>query len=573
MKKKRPAESKAKTAKDRGPHNRKLSKRWLWLFRLIAVSSPLIILLLAEVTFRVIPGLNQERDPYVNISPVSIFSRTKIGGQEYYNITHPLVVNGGNVHVLVKKPANTIRIFCVGSSACASWPHPVAETFSAYLEQALETAYPGKKIEVVNAAAHGFAAYRTRRVLDEVLQMEPDAVIVWEGNNEFLEDRNYDPPSAWVFFLTRHLRTVQWLQSAFASRTKMSGGDLKDAAHFFWAKTRQQSLRLRADPVQFAQVQEHFRISFEHMVSQSQRYRVPIVLCTVPVNLRDWLPTVSHNRLTGEKLQQWQKLYYQARRCLLEGKYHDGIQVMNQAIAMENEHAESYFWLGRLLEADGQKSAAWEAYSKARDLDYNPFRAISSFNDSIRVLAGKNQRQGVYLLDLENIFTGASQYAAPGFDLFLDYVHPTKPGNLLVARSVFDLITQDGVLKNKPVQGQFVYHDLPVGTNGEPYRDETDLNVQFPALGMATQSRQYEAVLRKTEALVQQINGHHLTGPEDPILANISSEDAERYRIFWKYLDVQRRVIMGLPVSDTELKEANRQVDDYYEKWFPLGKY
>lgn len=573
MKKKRPGASREKTAKDREPQSRKLSKGRLWLFRLIAVSFPFVILLLAEVAFRVIPGLNEDRDPYVNISPVSIFSRTTIAGQEYYNVTHPLIENGEDVHILVKKPANTIRIFCLGSSACASWPHPAAETFSAYLQQALETAYPGKKIEVVNAAGHGFAAYRTRRVLDEVLQMEPDAVIVWEGNNEFLEDRNYDPRGAWIFSLARHLRTFQWLHSVFVSRTKMSGDDLKDAAHFFWTKTRQQSLRLREDPVQFAQVQEHFRISFEHMVSQSQRYRVPIVLCTVPVNLRDWLPTVSHNRLNGEKLQQWQKLYYQARRCLLEGKYRDGIQVMNQAIAMENEHAESYFWLGRLLEADGQKAAAWEAFSKARDLDYNPFRAISSFNDSIRDLARENQRQGVYLLDLDNIFAGASQYAAPGFDLFLDYVHPTKPANLLVARNAFNLIIPDGVLKDKPVEDQFTYHDLLLGTNGEPYRDETDSTVQWQALEMATQNRQFETVVRKTEALVQQMNGHPLTGPNDSILANIPPEYAERYRIFWNYLGAQRRVIMGLPEGETELKEANHQVDEYYEKWFPLGKY
>lgn len=569
---KKPRDSKAKTTKDRVHQNSHLSRSRLWLFRLIAVSLPLIILLLAEIAFRVVPGLNEDRDPYVNISPVSVFSRTTIAGQEYYDITHPLIVNGGNVHILVKKPENTIRIFCLGSSACASWPHPPAETFSAYLQQALETAYPGKKIEVVNAAGHGFAAYRTRRVLDEVLQMQPDAVIVWEGNNEFLEDRNYDAPNAWVFFLERHLRTVQWLQSVFASRTQMNGAKLKDAAQFFWAKTRRQSLRLREDPVQFAQVQQHFRISFEHMVSQSQRYQVPIALCTVPVNLRDWLPTVSHQRLSGKKLQQWQKLYYRARRCLLEGKYPDGIQAMNQAIAMENEHAESYFWLGRLLEADGQKAAAWQAFSRARDLDYNPFRAISSFNDSIRVLAAQNQHQGVYLLDLDAIFAGASHYAAPGFDLFLDYVHPTRPGNLLVARNAFDLLISNGLLKDKPRENQFIYHDLP-GTNGEPYRDETDLNVQFPALGMAAQNRQYQTVIRETEVLVQQINGHHLTGPDDPVLATISPEDAERYRIFWNYLDVQRRVIMALPVSETEIQEANRRVDDYYEKWFPLGKY
>ena len=222
--------------KDREPHNDKLSRRRLWLFRLLAISFPFVVLLLAEIAFRVIPGLNEDRDPYVNISPVSIFSRTSFAGVEYYNITHKHIIGGNNVHILVKKPENTIRIFCLGSSACAGWPHPPTETFSAYLQQALEAAYPDKKIEVVSAAAHGFAAYRTRRVLDEVLQIEPDAVIVWEGNNEFLEDRNYDPPGAGLVSLVRHLRTFQWLQSTFASRNKMSGAHVEGEAQFFWKR-------------------------------------------------------------------------------------------------------------------------------------------------------------------------------------------------------------------------------------------------------------------------------------------------------------------------------------------------
>lgn len=59
-----------------------LSRRRLWLFRLVAVSFPLVVLLLAEVALRITPGLSEDRDPYVNISPVSVFSRTTIRGQE-----------------------------------------------------------------------------------------------------------------------------------------------------------------------------------------------------------------------------------------------------------------------------------------------------------------------------------------------------------------------------------------------------------------------------------------------------------------------------------------------------------
>jgi hypothetical protein len=284
LKSRPPQSKKNRHAKTGTPATLPLTPRRKWLFRFVAASLPFIFLLLAEIAFRIIPALNKDRDPYVNISPVSNFSRMVNGGKEYYNIVHRYVGGSRTDQILVKKPSNTIRIFCLGASACAGWPHPATETFSAYLQQALEKSYPGKNVEVINAAAHGFAAYRVRHVLDEVVQMEPDAIIVWSGNNEFLEDRNYDPPSAGIVFLARHLRTFQWLQSVFNNQTKMSGKDLKDVAQFFWKRTRQQSLRLRADPVQFAQVQQHYRISIEHMVRQSQRYQVPIVLCTVPVN-------------------------------------------------------------------------------------------------------------------------------------------------------------------------------------------------------------------------------------------------------------------------------------------------
>jgi hypothetical protein len=496
-----------------------------------------------------------------------------VDGKEYYNITHPSVINGADVHIPVKKPENTIRIFCLGSSACASWPHPPTETFSAYLQQSLAFAYPNKQIEVINAAAHGFAAYRTRRVLDEVLQMEPDAVIVWEGNNEFLEDRNYDPPNMPITFLSRHLRTIQWLNSKFRSPNKMSGKELNDVAHFFWTRTRQQSLKLRADPVQFAQVEEHFHLSMEHMVNESYRHHVPIVLCTVPVNLRGWLPAVSHNRLSGEQLQQWQKFYYEARRCLINHQYREGIQIMHRAIVLENEHAESYFWLGRLLEADGQKAAARDAYSKARDLDYNPFRALSGFNETIRTLAEQHEREGVHLLDLDNIFGHATQYAAPGFDMFLDYVHPTKMANLLVAESAFGLVISNSVLKAAPKKDQFTYHDLTYGTNGEPYRDETDFDSQSKELHVAIENHQYERVVRVTEILFQRRTGYRLTGSSDPILKSDSSETAMCYKAFWNYLEAERRLIMGEPASEAAFEEAKREVQEYYDKWYPLGRF
>ena len=535
----------AGTAAAPAPATPKITGRRAMYFRLAAISLPFVLLAMLEVFFRVFPGLYEDRDPYVNISPMSVFSHTNVGGEDYYSITHPSIMGGASVVFPVKKPANTMRIFCVGSSACAGWPHAREQTFSAYLQQALENAFPGKKFEVINAAAHGFAAYRTRRVFDEVVKMQPDAVLVWEGNNEFLEERNYDAPQTVFLSLARHLRTFQWLETMMPSRTKMSGGELKDAATIFFKKSRAEPVPMREDPVQYEQVQAHFRESFEHMVTEGQRYHVPVILCTCPVNLHDWYPTVSKNRLTGDALKEWEKLYYHARGCLDAGKIQEGIQTMNQAIAMEKEHAESYFWLGRLLEADGQRDAAWQAYSMARDKDYNPFRAISAFNDTVKELAKKNQNAGVYLVDLDQIFKASSKMAAPGFDLFLDYVHPTKNANLIVAENVYNFILQTGWLTDKPVVDRFTYHELPYGPHGEPYVESADLDLQVEEINLATVNRQIPTIVTKSAHLMEEKLGRAPTGPDDPEFSQVPTEFAERYRVCWNLEDIQRRLTRG----------------------------
>jgi hypothetical protein len=203
------------------------------------------------------------------------------------------------------------------------------------------------------------------------------------------------------------------------------------------------------------------------------------------------------------------------------------------------------------------------ALPKREDMGTNPLSPYA-----LQKLVGEQ-----YLLDLERLFADASKYAAPGFDLFLDYVHPTKPANLIVAQNAFDLLTHR-VLKNQPAIDRFSYRDLPIAPNKEPYRDETDLGMKTGEITLAVINRQYETIVSESEAVIQQASGHQLTGANDPFLENCRPpEFAERYRVFWNYVDVQRRMILGLPVSQKEQQEASRHVDQFYEKWYPLGRY
>jgi hypothetical protein len=63
-----------------------------------------------------------------------------------------------------QKNPGTFRVFCIGSSASAGWPHPATEIYSAQLQEALRRAYPSRRIEVINVSAHAYATYRQRMI-------------------------------------------------------------------------------------------------------------------------------------------------------------------------------------------------------------------------------------------------------------------------------------------------------------------------------------------------------------------------------------------------------------------------
>src|SRR5262245_9734958 len=94
------------------------------VFRLVAVALPCVALLAAELVARqVVP--DPANDPYLQLTaPASVFSEVVQDGRRYYQITHPQAYNSRNVRLPVEKPPGKYRIFCLGESACAGWPHP-----------------------------------------------------------------------------------------------------------------------------------------------------------------------------------------------------------------------------------------------------------------------------------------------------------------------------------------------------------------------------------------------------------------------------------------------------------------
>jgi hypothetical protein len=72
--------------------------------------------------------------------------------------------------------------------------------------------------------------------------------------------------------------------------------------------------------------------------------------------------------------------------------------------------------------------------------------------------------------------------------------------------------------------------------------------------------------------VVQSHLGHRPTGPDDPEFAKAPPQFVDEYRIVWRYLDVQRRMILNAGVSQQEQQDAKRQLEALYDREFPYGK-
>jgi tetratricopeptide (TPR) repeat protein len=536
-----------------------------WLILLVLASSPLV---LAELVVRR-AGLVVSDDPYLYLGRVpSFFAETTVDGKRAYKVISREVYRERNVTFTAEKTLGTVRIFCIGSSASAGWPHPAAEIYSAYLQEALQSAYPDRVIEVLNVSAHAYASYRNRLIFEEIIQHDPDLVVVYTGNNEFLEKRTYRTGSHWydpVVRVADHSVLFRWVRGSrigarlFPDNTLVAS-ERQHVVFEQWSKIEQVALDLRRDPAQLERVKEHYAYTLEAMVRRADRAQVPVVLLTLPVNLRDWRPNVSYLRPEMPDRSRWESRFRDGRAALLRADPDAAVTALREAVALAPEHADSHYFLGRAMEAAHKPAEAIEAYDRARDLDHNPFRAISAFNATLRDLAGRYRH--VHLVDADRAFRAATSPRAPGFDLFLDYVHPSQRGNLVLARGVFEAILRGGLIKAEPASTTF-RHGERSGPGQTPYDEHSDFPLQGLLVNLYVMMHQNEQALEKARYVAATPGAMAALTPRRVRLVKAVLD------IFPELVDSERRELLGPSMSAEQRQALEARVKAFYRSMYP----
>jgi len=352
-----------------------------------------------------------------------------------------------------KKALGTTRIFIVGSSAANGYPFKEEDGFSGYLRRSLDRFAPGK-FEVINAAGMSYGSHRVFDVLQDVILLDPDLVIVYAGNNEYVE-RNViagiTKKGGPIFDkiggvlgrtnLYRAVRLILYRVSPAVFQQSMKN-DLTDmrAGNFI-----NRGGLVRTTSVDL-EVLNNYKNNISAMRDLLATAGVKGIFCTVPSNVADWHPEMTLPKLANqEQAANWNKLQADVANNLdaqnNTGRDSSGenalllqeIDLLSRMLQIVPDHPMTHFVLGDALMRLGEYDRAYKEFVQAKDLDAVPIRELTSFNDALRTLiTDKGNKSEFALVDLEEVLGSEVRRGAPN-GIFLDYCHLTEEAHKFVA--------------------------------------------------------------------------------------------------------------------------------------------
>lgn len=405
----------------------------------------ILILLLLEFLFS-FAGLEKYDQEFMPRSSYPIFVPGKGEKSDYYVTSPHFGAYINSQSFLRKKPADLTRIFVVGGSAAYGFPYTEEYGFSGYLRRALDRAESGR-FEIINAAGMSFGSHRVLDVLKDVVLFEPDLVIIYSGNNEYVE-RNVlpeikAPPAA--------LEKIGALFNNTHTYRAVRLGLFKITPKVFQSRMKQDVTDIRSDPEVHrgnigrssqtdTEILANYRKNIATMKELLVRQGVKGIFCTLPVDIGGWIPDSGLPQFADEAAaERWLELQDLRDEAFKRGDIAQEAEYLRKILEITPGDPGMLFNYGKVLWSLGRHEAAYRELVKAKDFDFRPIRGLSSFNEAI--LAAVDEKNGVYLAGLEGLVK--EQYLqGQGKDIFLDYCHLTETGHKLVAEWLLPVLSK-----------------------------------------------------------------------------------------------------------------------------------
>jgi lysophospholipase L1-like esterase len=391
----------------------------LQVFRVILVLMPVIILAFIELLLR-IAGVGREiplfvQDPghenQLMINP-DIARRYFLDPAAAPGVQYPPFRK--------EKPGNAFRVVVQGASTVAGIPYKKGGAFPSMLEQRLRNSMPGKEIEVINTGITAVCSYTLLDLADDIIGIEPDAVIIYAGHNEYYgvlgigSSQRLGRFSGLIrFYLAMNrFKLVQLMRKAHAALAGRKTAEIisRPNSTLMERMVREREIPFGSDL--YARGVDQFRVNIGKLAGQYRKHGIPVFICTLVCNLKDLHPFLGE----GSPME---------------------------TDPVEPGNADDQFSLGWKYYLGGDFEQAGYHFSLARDYDMLRFRAPSAFNGIIREVA---REQEACLVDIEARFKANSLNGIIGNELITEHVHPNIQGYFLMADACYRALYESGIM-------------------------------------------------------------------------------------------------------------------------------
>ena len=281
--------------------------------------------------------------------------------------------------------------------------------FSRILNRRLSDTFPDKYIEVVNTAMSAVNSYTLVDFMDEILDQQPDAIIMYAGHNEYygalgvasMESLGRIPWVVNTYLKLKQFKIFIMVRDLVGTLRKAAGKTIHGAtkedptATLMARIVAEQKIPYKSEMYELGKKQ--FQNNLSAIFQKAGKAKVPVIVSELVSNIRDQAPFES------VKIDSFPT-------------------------------AEKAYEIARALDRQQDYADAHKAYTLAKDLDALRFRASEEFNDIIHQTADQFNAP---VVPMKSLFEKQSPQGLMGNNQFVEHLHPNVDGHFLLADAFY----------------------------------------------------------------------------------------------------------------------------------------
>jgi len=390
-------------------HKRKIKqtdKKYSAWFYFVMFLIPFLILIILETGLRFF-NYGKDYTVFVKISDQfeNLLFFNPVLPQKYFSSSLPIpsVIPDGFDKI---KKENTFRIFVMGGSSAAGFPYPPNASFPRFLKRKLQLVYPENKIEVINLGVSAVNSIFIRDILNDVIDQSPDLIIFYTGHNEYYgaygaasnDLKGYSPTLTRFTLFLKHYKVYQLILNIIEYvNTSLDNDKIEENNKTLMASMVGDS-KVELDSKIYNNGLEQFGENFDFILKECISNKINVLTATLTSNMKQ-KPLIGISDINHIS----NKIFLDAETNLTEGNF--------DKAAMQ--------------------------FSKAIDHDAVMFRAPSAVNEIIKKIS---LTYNYSIVDIDSVFKSVGENGMPGYDLFVDHLHPNIRGNKIIADEFYNKI-------------------------------------------------------------------------------------------------------------------------------------